>query len=350
MCYNSNQSSILVRRGAFTKKAYNEQERKNIVLEKTKQMVHKHYCENDSEFVIAQFDDDIVWQGVGEYENAHGIVALTDIFRSFQGKIPACEIFQEEYVVQKIAPGAYLCTGKMWIATKPETGISLRVHQRITAVFRWSGETFKCCHLHISNPYDDMAEDDIGFPTKMANQSYQYLKEQVELQKKQLIAQTEMLKRLSYEDALTGIYNRNKFIETVKEAYSQRFTRIGIAYFDLNGLKMVNDLYGHSAGDELICRVAMHLWQVFPKRVYRTGGDEFVVVDTAMEEEAFRKAVHIAEEKMLAENISFSTGVSWRNINCDIEEQFEEADRLMYQEKRNFYSIQKDDIKSFKDA
>ena len=313
-------------------------------------MIHKYYCENDSEFVIDQFDDDIVWQGAGEYENARGIVALTNLFRSFQGKIPACEIFQEEYVVQKIAPYAYLCTGKMWIATKPETGVSLRVHQRITAVFRWSGKSFKCCHLHVSNPYDDMAADDIGFPAKMANQSYQYLKEQVELQKKQLIAQTEMLRRLSYEDALTGIYNRNKFIETVKEAHSQRFTRIGIAYFDLNGLKMVNDTYGHSAGDELICRVATHLWNAFPERVYRTGGDEFVVVDTAMEELAFYNAVHIAEEKMQAENISFSTGISWRSINYNIEEQFEEADRLMYQEKRKFYSIKKEDKKFFTNA
>ena len=59
-------------------------------------MIHKYYCENDSEFVIDQFDDDIVWQGAGEYENARGIVALTNLFRNFQGKIPACEIFQEE--------------------------------------------------------------------------------------------------------------------------------------------------------------------------------------------------------------------------------------------------------------
>ena len=123
----------------------------------------------------------------------------------------------------------------------------------MTFVFRWKDDGPKCCHLHISNPYDDMSEGDIGFPFKIANQSYQYLQEQIE-------EQTEILKRLSYEDLLTGVYNRNKFIEDIKDAYLADIPHIGIAYFDLNGLKLINDLYGHNAGDELICNVASHLW------------------------------------------------------------------------------------------
>lgn len=323
------------------KNTYSEEEKRRIIMEKTSQMVHKHYCENDSEFVISQFDNDIIWQGVGEYERASGFDALAGIFREFQGKVPKCDIFQEDYEVQQIAPGAYLCSGKMWIATKPETGISLRVHQRITAVYRWNDENPKCCHLHTSNPYGDMADEDIGFPMKIANQSYQYLKEQVTLQKKQLEAQTEVLKRLSYEDALTGVYNRNKFIEVLNEAYKQKFTKLGVAYFDLNGLKIVNDLHGHSAGDELICRVANHLWQIFENKVYRTGGDEFVVVDADLDEREFCEAVHKAERNMEMDGISFSTGISWRDSNWNMEEQFEEADKLMYQEKRSFYNRRK---------
>ena len=64
-------------------------------------------------------------------------------------------------------------------------------------------------------------------------------------------------------------------------------TVLGIACFDLNGLKEVNDDRGHSAGDALICRAAEQLRQIFEDRVYRTGGDEFVIVDTQMDETSF---------------------------------------------------------------
>lgn len=323
------------------KNTYSGDEKVRIIIEKTSQMVHKHYCENDSESVIAQFDDDITWQGAGEHETASGFETLAGIFRDFQGKIPKCDICQEEYSVQEIVPGAYLCTGKMWISTKPETEISLRVHQRITAVYRWTGEEPKCCHLHTSNPYDDMTDEDVGFPTKIANQSYQYLKEQVERQKEMLESQTETLKRLSYEDALTGVYNRNRFIEVLNEADNHKFSHLGVAYFDLNGLKIVNDLHGHSAGDELICSVATHLWKVFENRVYRTGGDEFVVVDTELDKIEFIRAVRMAERNMKSDGISFSTGISWRDSDWNMEEQFEEADKLMYQQKRSFYNKRK---------
>lgn len=318
------------------KNTYSEKEIRQMLIEKVSQMVHKHYCENDSEFVIEQFDDDVIWVGAGEHESAQGLETIAGIFREFEGKIPKCDIYDEIYDVQKISPKAYLCSAKMWIATKPETGMSMRVHQRMTFVFRWKDDGPKCCHLHISNPYDDMSEGDIGFPFKIANQSYQYLQEQIE-------EQTEILKRLSYEDLLTGVYNRNKFIEDIKDAYLADIPHIGIAYFDLNGLKLINDLYGHNAGDELICNVASHLWQAFEKKVYRTGGDEFVVVDTELDEVSFRQEIYKAEESMKNDGISFSTGISWRSTDCNIEEQFKEADSLMYQEKRSYYKMKKKD-------
>ena len=156
-----------------------------------------------------------------------------------------------------------------------------------------------------------------------------------------LESQTETLKRLSYEDALTGVYNRNRLIEVLNEADNHKFSHLGVAYFDLNGLKIVNDLHGHSAGDELICSVATHLWKVFENRVYRTGGDEFVVVDTELDKIEFIRAVRMAERNMKSGGISFSTGISWRDSDWNMEEQFEEADKLMYQQKRSFYNKRK---------
>ena len=66
-----------------------------------------------------------------------------------------------------IVPDVYLCTGRLWVATDPSTNMYLRVHQRIATIFRWAHERMYCCHIHISNPYSEMHEEDVGFPTQM---------------------------------------------------------------------------------------------------------------------------------------------------------------------------------------
>ncbi|WP_294520325.1 nuclear transport factor 2 family protein [uncultured Pseudoflavonifractor sp.] len=218
----------------------------------TSLMVHKHYCKNDVEAIIALMDRDIVWLGTAENEYAAGLDTVAEIFRRFAGQVPRCNVSGETYSTLPLGADAWLCAGRMWIATDPSTGISLRVHQRITTVFRRTDRGLRCCHIHISNPYEEMVEDDVGFPVKMARQSYQYLQEQIEAQKKQIAAQTAALRRMSFEDALTGVYNRNKFSQVADSRAA--FSRLGVACFDLNGLKEANDHLGHSAGDELLRR------------------------------------------------------------------------------------------------
>ncbi len=152
-------------------------------------------------------------------------------------------------------------------------------------------------------------------------------------------AQTAILQRMSYEDTLTGLYNRNRFNQLLQAEPADR-CRLGVACFDLNGLKEINDRLGHSAGDLLICRAASQIRQFFEGRAYRTGGDEFVVVDEAMDKNAFQAAVRSVEEGMDAAGISHSAGFSWRCSQCSVREQFDEADHMMYEAKRHFYSVQ----------
>lgn len=85
----------------------------------------------------------------------------------------------------------------------------------------------------------------------------------------------------SQTDLLTGLYNRNVFLE-LAEKYNQRklprdFT---IIYFDVNELKRTNDNLGHEAGDELIKGAAECIRKTFGEIGYccRTGGDEFIVL------------------------------------------------------------------------
>ena len=313
------------------------------IIELTSFMMHKHYCENDVEPIIALMDEDIVWIGAAEQEYAIGVERVAGIFRQFVGQVPRCIIEQEEYDILPLGADTYLCSGRMWIETDASMQIYLRVHQRVTMIFRWKNDGFRCCHIHISNPYSEMTESDVGFPAKMALQSYHYLQEQIEKQKKQIAAQTQILERMSYEDTLTGVYNRNKFDELVQMQRDTSETVLGIACFDLNGLKEVNDDRGHSAGDALICRAAEQLRQIFEDRVYRTGGDEFVIVDTQMDETSFQDAVQMVQKEMQEQKISCSVGYSWRCMECDIKEQFDEADSMMYQQKRRFYSLRQND-------
>ena len=308
------------------------------VRELTSFLFHKHYCENDVEAIIGLFDDKLSWFGAGENEYSVGTETITGIFRQFKSMVPKCNIWDEEYDVIDISPDVYICSGRAWIATDPSTKIYLRVHQRITAVFHWVDDTPRCCHIHISNPYSEMTQEDVGFPAQVGQYTYEYLQKCIDEHKRKIEEQTKFLEKLSFEDSLTGLFNRNKFNLDVQKLEKEPLSRLGVAAIDLNGLKPINDRMGHSAGDSLIRSTANHIIGMFAGECYRIGGDEFAVIDTKLDEEAFRNAVAAAKENMEQDGISVSVGVSWRGADCSIKEQLDEADRQMYRAKAEFYS------------
>lgn len=319
--------------------SFNRDKKIQTVKELTSFLFHKHYCENDVEAIIGLFDDRLSWFGAAENEYNVGTETVSEIFRQFAGMVPKCSIRDEKYDVIDVSPDVYICTGRAWIATDPSTNIYLCVHQRITAVFRWvDGITPRCCHVHISNPYSEMTQQDIGFPTQIGQHTYEYLNKCIEEHKSKIEEQTKLLEKLSFEDLLTGLFNRNKFNIDMQNFEKVPPSQLGVAAIDLNGLKQVNDRKGHRTGDILICRTANHIACMFPGRCYRIGGDEFVVIDTELEEDAFRKAITTMKENMEQDDISVSIGISWKGSHCNIEEQFDEADRQMYQAKAAFYS------------
>lgn len=323
--------------------SHNEFSKGKEVKKLTSYMMHKHYCENDVESLICLFDEKFFWFGTGEAEFAVGTEKVSKIFRQFTGLIPKCNITEEEYEVMEIVPDVYLCVGRVWIVTDPSTNIYLRVHQRITTVFRWIGDHARCCHIHISNPYEDMAEEDIGFPTKIGHQSYLYLQECVAEQKKKIEEQNVLLKKLSFEDSQTGLFNRNKFNDTIDNFDNNNITSLGIAMFDLNGLKKINDSRGHAVGDNYIVLAAKCISKFFYNNVFRIGGDEFAVIFKNVDEKTFSSLAHSVCEDMENNGVSSSVGLSWRNFNLNINEQLTEADEQMYQRKSEFYQLKKND-------
>ena len=313
-------------------------EKKRKVAELTSLFLYKHYCENDTELLISHMDDEFLWFGAAEHEYIVGAGATAACLRSFSGKIPRCHISDEHFDVIQPVEDMFVCTGRAWICTDPSSDTYLRVHQRITSVFRWTGDGLRCCHIHLSNPYVEMDENDVGFPEKMSRESRKYFREQIEAQKKKIEEQHAFIMQIYYKDLSTDLYNRNKFNQLCEALRSRDCGSLGVAYFDLNGLKQTNDLMGHRAGDELICRVAEHLHQVFRDKAYRIGGDEFIVLDLESDENAFYSKIRAVSSAMKDDDISVSLGISWRAVHGDIDEQINEADQNMYRAKHDFYA------------
>lgn len=145
-------------------------------------------------------------------------------------------------------------------------------------------------------------------------------------------------------DALTGIANRAAFHGALDRALAeQRSTgqSFGLVYLDLDGFKQVNDLKGHSAGDEVLRQVASVLLLAVRRGdlAARIGGDEFAVVLPAVADHAPVIAERIRQDvaRRMAEldlQVTASVGVvTFRTPPADREEAISFVDGLMYQAK-----------------
>ena len=114
-------------------------------------------------------------------------------------------------------------------------------------------------------------------------------------------AQIAQLERLADEDALTPIANRRAFVRELTRmiAFTQRYgVPSSVVYFDVNGMKQINDKHGHPAGDAALRHVAEMLLDNVRSSdiVGRLGGDEFgVILAHTNQEQANAKAVALAE-------------------------------------------------------
>lgn len=90
----------------------------------------------------------------------------------------------------------------------------------------------------------------------------------------------EKIKYLSYHDVLSGLPNRRYYEETLKVMDTEENLPATVVFADINNLKMTNDIFGHTAGDELIIKAGQIIKSFFPDDVLvsRIGGDEFVVL------------------------------------------------------------------------
>ena len=152
----------------------------------------------------------------------------------------------------------------------------------------------------------------------------------------------ERLKKLSSMDMLTGVLNRNEMNNTIdglRRSEDNSVKGIGIVFADLNGLKRINDIQGHAAGDLLLKNAAIALQNAFVgDRIFRAGGDEFMILLSFTTEEAIIEKCNKA--KLLSkhyDNLSFALGYCYQNDSSDITGALKLADERMYEDKDNYY-------------
>ena len=162
-------------------------------------------------------------------------------------------------------------------------------------------------------------------------------------------AEREMIEKLAYMDMLTNTYNRNK-CERILEGMDRNHAPAYIISLDLNGLKEINDTYGHSRGDDLLVNFSKVLHETFDKydcAVGRMGGDEFVIMMYDDEEqnvvtalETLNENLSIWNKKQKGDILSVAYGYAYYDgeKNSSVQAVYEQADKEMYESKRSIKS------------
>ena len=158
------------------------------------------------------------------------------------------------------------------------------------------------------------------------------------------------------EDPLTTLYSRHAYNSMIEEMSAIKFLADDLVVFliDVNGLKAVNDKFGHSIGDELIRGAANCIYASLSHygKCYRTGGDEFVVVAN-MSDEAIKEKMTLLnglakkwqDEKNIELSLSVGYAKACENVNKNIVELVNLADENMYKEKAEYYDEKSEENK-----
>lgn len=146
------------------------------------------------------------------------------------------------------------------------------------------------------------------------------------------------LSHMSYFDTLTSFYNRNRYIEDTN-ALAHTGKPVGIAYLDVNGLKDINDQYGHEYGDKVLVECARRMKSVFMGAdFYRIGGDEFVIICPCMKKDVFfSKLRELKAQFQNDPHYQAAIGSQWTEKVENLSQIIANADAEMYEDKKEFY-------------
>lgn len=146
---------------------------------------------------------------------------------------------------------------------------------------------------------------------------------------------------LAKKDGLTGVLNREAYYIETRRDYKDITAIISL---DMNGLKTINDTYGHAAGDEALTALAFCFTKATKARqsVYRMGGDEFVIVCRKTSKENVEALVERIKKNISETQYTCSIGYSYHDEGTiKLENLLKESDEHMYSDKSDFYKNKK---------
>ena len=211
-------------------------------------------------------------------------------------------------------------------------------------------------HIHLEHSFLEMTLLPIGTSAFVLLLVLSYLVYVYQLLSEK--AEKDALSEIAYKDALTGLYNRAKCLQIFK-VLDKNYTDYAFVSIDMNGLKLVNDNYGHSAGDKFIMAFAEVLKEAFAGigSVIRVGGDEFLVIVRSEHvcdvEHALSMMAEFQQERgeILPIPLEVAYGIAYRhelikdefvdseeNIRVGTEEVYHLADERMYAMKSSMKS------------
>ena len=152
------------------------------------------------------------------------------------------------------------------------------------------------------------------------------------------------VKRMAHQDDLTHAHNRNKYEKDLK-TFGKTPQQLSIAVFDVDHLKEHNDRYGHEAGDEILRTVVRKTFIRFNQlnsRVYRVGGDEFVLLVfhqppeaveelmTQILEDIRHRTIKVADHNL---SVTLSIGLAHTAGGEPLKQTVKRADKALYKAK-----------------
>lgn len=138
-------------------------------------------------------------------------------------------------------------------------------------------------------------------------------------------------------DPLTGMFNRDTYYRDIPKM-TNTFT--GIVQFDINGLKFINDNFGHHEGDKCIAKIAKCIRDNLTRSMYgyRMGGDEFLVIVNNEKEETIKNLISAFKEELSKTTYFCSVGYAIKDEKyTNIESVIRQAEKSMYNNKAEFY-------------
>lgn len=173
---------------------------------------------------------------------------------------------------------------------------------------------------------------------------------QAELRQNKQVREVKRLKNKAFRDGLTGLYNRRAWDELISKE-EERCKRYGhsaaVFFIDINNLKEVNDNLGHVAGDQLIQQAADVLSDTVRGNdiVARLGGDEFVILSIENNKAGAERLLKRIIDNFAQTEISIAIGFSMRHPSRGLLFAAEQADKKMFEYKRQIKSALEADIR-----